>query len=90
MIVSIDESSWWVYILRCNDGSLYCGITSDLDRRLKQHLGEIKGGAKYTLSRRPCTLVYREQAESRSEALKREWKIKKMSKVAKQALLSRL
>jgi len=88
MSVSTGDSDWWVYILKCNDDSLYCGITNNLDKRLKQHLGEIKGGAKYTLSRRPCVLVYREQAESRSDALKREWKIKKMSKAAKEALLS--
>jgi len=81
------ESSWQVYLLMCCDDSLYCGISNDLNKRLKQHCGEIKGGAKYTLSRKPCVLVYQEQAESRSEALKREAEIKKMTRTAKLALV---
>jgi len=79
--------SWLVYLLECCDNSLYCGITNNLEKRLKQHSGEIKGGAKYTLSRKPCVLVYQEQAENRSEALKREAEIKKMTKPAKLALV---
>lgn len=51
--------SWWVYLLRCGDGTLYTGITDDLDRRLAAH--NAGRGAKYTRSRRPVTLVWREE-----------------------------
>ena len=87
MSAIIGDSTWWVYILKCNDGSLYCGITNNLERRLRQHSGSVKGGAKYTLSRRPCVLVYREQADNKSAALRREWEIKKMPKAAKNVLV---
>ena len=88
MIIQDSEKIWWVYLLNCNDGSLYCGITNNLKKRMRQHLGEIKGGAKYTLSRKPCELVYQEKVMNRSEALKRELTIKKMSKTDKQALIA--
>ena len=48
---------WYVYVLLCSDNSFYCGITKDIERRLKQHNGVIKGGAKYTRGRRPCILI---------------------------------
>ena len=82
------QKKWLIYILECIDGSLYCGITNNLEKRLKQHKGEIKGGAKYTRSHWPCKLVYKEKSASRSEALQREVIIKKMSKDEKQALIN--
>ena len=82
------QKNWLIYILECGDGSLYCGITNNLEKRLKQHKGEIKGGAKYTRSHWPCKLVYEEKSTSRSEALQREAIIKKMSKNEKQALIN--
>ena len=82
------QKNWLIYILECGDGSLYCGITNNLEKRLKQHKGEIKGGAKYTRSHWPCKLVYKEKSASRSEALQREIVIKKMSKVEKQTLVN--
>ena len=82
------QNNWLIYILKCEDGSLYCGITNNLEKRLKQHKGEIKGGAKYTRSHWPCKLVYKEKSESRSEALQRESVIKNMSKDEKQALIN--
>ena len=82
------KKKWLIYILECRDGSFYCGITNNLEKRLKQHKGEIKGGAKYTRSHCPCKLVYEEKSASRSEALQREVIIKKMSKVEKQTLIS--
>ncbi|MCS5592415.1 MAG: GIY-YIG nuclease family protein [Gammaproteobacteria bacterium] len=88
MTTSGDDNNWRVYLLKCNDGSLYCGITNNLIRRMRQHSGELKGGAKYTLSRKPCTIVYQEQASSRSDALKRELEIKKMSKMDKEATIA--
>ena len=85
---TITQNNWLIYILECVDGSLYCGITNNLEKRLKQHKGEIKGGAKYTRSHWPCKLVYKEKSASRSEASQRELVIKKMSKVEKQTLIN--
>ena len=82
------QKNWLIYILECGDGSLYCGITNNLEKRLKQHKGEIKGGAKYTRSHWPCKLVYEEKSANQSKALQREVIIKKMSKVEKRTLIS--
>jgi putative endonuclease len=78
--------SWVCYLLRCADDTLYCGITNDLGKRLAAHnAGE---GAKYTRGRIPVAVVYNESCEDKSAALKRELQIKRMSRSAKQALLS--
>ena len=87
-MTDIPTKKWIIYLLECGDKSLYCGITNNLDKRLKQHNGEINGGAKYTRSRKPLTIVYQENAISRGEALKREITIKKMSKKSKENLIS--
>ena len=79
---------WVVYILQCADETFYTGITNDLDKRLQQHNGELKNGAKYTRSRQPVTLVYSESMGSRSEASKREYAIKNLSRPQKQALIA--
>jgi putative endonuclease len=65
-----------VYIVKCSDGTFYTGITNSLERRLRQHNGEIWGGAKYTHSRGPVTLMYVEKYLTRKEAAKREYEIK--------------
>lgn len=83
----LPKSLWQVYLLRCADNTLYCGITNHLDKRLRQHNGEIKGGAKYTQSRRPCELVYQEPCENRQTASQREYAIKQLTKPQKQALI---
>jgi putative endonuclease len=76
---------WYVYILKCNDGTLYTGITNDLGKRVSSHN---KGtGAKYTKTRTPVELVYHEEATNRSEASKREYQIKKLSRIAKENLI---
>lgn len=77
---------WHVYIVLCRDGTLYTGITTDLDRRLAAH-NSAKGGARYTRSRQPVTLVFSEPAESRSAAASREWQIKGMTLAQKRALI---
>ena len=82
------QNNWLIYILECRDGSFYCGITNNIEKRLKQHKGEIIGGAKYTRSHWPCKLVYEEKSASRSQASQREAIIKKMSKDEKQALIN--
>ena len=76
----------YVYILRCYDGSLYTGWTTDLKQRVKAH-NEGKG-AKYTRSRRPVELVYHEEFETKSEALKREVAIKRLSREEKLMLIN--
>jgi putative endonuclease len=86
-MIDIPKKIWTVYLLECSDKTLYCGITNNLDNRLKQHRGERPGGAKYTRSRAPLKLLYQEKSDSRSEALKRELVIKKMSRNAKLELI---
>lgn len=78
------EKKWFVYLLRCGDGSLYCGITDDVQRRLEAHAAG--KGAKYTRGRGPLELVYTEACESHSDALKREIAIKRMNRREKLAL----
>ncbi|MEO0436708.1 MAG: GIY-YIG nuclease family protein [Pseudomonadota bacterium] len=73
-------SPWTVYLLQCVDGTLYTGVTTDLDRRLRQHNGELVGGAHYTRSRRPVRLLWREELEDRSSAQAREAQIKALSR----------
>jgi len=63
-------------MVKCSDGSFYTGITNDLERRISQHNGKTRGGAKYTHSRGPVELVYVEKYSTRKEAAKREWEIK--------------
>ncbi|MDR1272478.1 MAG: GIY-YIG nuclease family protein [Clostridiales Family XIII bacterium] len=75
----------YVYIARCADGTLYTGYTVDISKRAKAH-NEGKG-AKYTKSRRPVKIVYSEEFNSKSEALKREAAIKKLSREEKLALI---
>lgn len=76
-----------VYILRCSDGTLYTGISLDPEKRVREHNGSPKG-AKYTRSRRPVSLVYQERCETKSDALKQEAAIKKLSRIQKEALLT--
>lgn len=85
--IQATPQEWFVYLLRCADNTLYCGITTNLQKRLRQHNGELVGGAKYTKVRQPCELVYSEKSDSRSEASKREAAIKKLSKAAKETLI---
>ena len=81
---------WFVYMVRCADNSLYTGIATDVCRRVGEHNSTGNLAAKYTRARQPVTLVYSEEAESRSEASKREYQIKKMTRTAKQKLIASL
>lgn len=78
---------YFLYMLECSDGTLYTGITTDLERRVDEHNNSVKG-AKYTRARRPVILVYSETLENRSDASKREFSIKKMSRKEKLQLIS--
>ena len=75
------EKQWLVYILECGDGTLYTGITDDLPHRLEMH--RAGKGAKYTRGRSPLTLVFQDSAESYSDALKREYRIKQLPRTEK-------
>lgn len=76
---------WYLYILQCGDGSLYTGITTDVEKRLEAHRSG--KGAKYTRGRLPLELKYREACGTHSDALKRELEIKHLSREEKLALI---
>ena len=76
---------WYLYILRCGDGSLYTGITTDVPRRLEAH--RQGKGAKYTRGRAPLILCYQEKCGTHSEALKRELAVKALTRAEKEALI---
>ena len=78
---------WTVYILRCADGTLYTGVAIDLEARLSAH--RAGKGAKYTRSRLPLRLVYRETRKDRSAALRRELEIKRLTRREKLKLIRR-
>jgi predicted GIY-YIG superfamily endonuclease len=78
---------WLVYLLRCSDGSLYTGITNDLPKRLKAHAAG--KASRYTRSRLPVKLAYREPQKSKSAALKRELAIKRLRRAEKEKLVTK-
>lgn len=79
--------SYFVYILKCSDETLYTGIATDVDRRLEEHNTSPKG-AKYTRVRRPVSLVYTEELEDRSSACRREYAIKQLKREEKLELIN--
>jgi putative endonuclease len=79
--------AWYVYLLNCADNTFYTGITTEPKRRLHEHNHDDKKAAKYTRARRPLSMVYFEQCESRSEAGSREYQIRKLSRAKKQLLV---
>ena len=80
----VKGDNWFLYLLRCCDGSLYTGVTTDVRRRLRQHRDGT--GGSYTRSRRPLRLVYQEAHPDRSSALKREAQVKRLPPAAKRRL----
>lgn len=81
------KDEWYVYMVRCSDNTLYTGIAMDVTRRVEEHNGDNKLGAKYTRTRRPVQLVYQEAVNSRSEAAKREHVIRTLNKIEKERLV---
>ena len=77
---------WSLYILECSDGSFYTGVSTDIDRRLREH--EKGTASRYTRTRRPVALLYREECGSRAASLARECAVKSLSRQAKEALVS--
>jgi len=83
------DDSWFVYLVRCSDGSFYAGVTTDLERRVRQHNGEIVGGANYTRARRPVVLAWYEECENRSVAQQREYSVRRLSGREKRRLAAK-
>jgi putative endonuclease len=86
MIVDDAMARWFVYVLRCRDGSLYTGVSTDVDQRVSTH--NAGRGARYTRPRLPVTVVHVERKRSRSTALKREAAIKALSRAEKLAIIN--
>lgn len=84
-------SSHFIYILKCADGTLYTGYTTDVKKRVAEHNGDTvsdrSSGARYTRSRRPVKLMYTESYATRSEAMQREYAIKQLNRTEKMKLL---
>lgn len=80
------EAVWFLYILGCCDGSFYTGVTTDIDRRLREH--QEGKASRYTRTRRPVVLVYQEKCGTRSQSLARECAVKSLSRQRKEELIS--
>ncbi|MCL6268707.1 GIY-YIG nuclease family protein [Sansalvadorimonas sp. 2012CJ34-2] len=83
-----NQQKWMLYLIRCNDKTLYCGVTTDVRRRFKEHQsGGIKA-ARYLRGRSPLTLAFHTAAGNRSQALKLEYRVKKLTRARKEKLIS--
>jgi len=78
---------WWVYLLRCADDTFYVGVARNLAQRLRQHNGELRGGARYTQGRRPVTIYAARVCPDRRAATQLEWRTKRLPRARKRALL---
>lgn len=83
------SNQWFLYILRCNNGSLYTGITKDIERRFEEHQSQGKKCSKYLRGKAPLTIVYQSSPLSHEEALKQEMCIKRFSKKEKEEFIKR-
>ncbi|MEK7065954.1 MAG: GIY-YIG nuclease family protein [Patescibacteria group bacterium] len=79
---------YYCYILRCSDNSLYCGMTNNLEKRVREHNSSTSKGAKYLRAKKPVQLVYSEQYPDIQAAMKREREVKKLTKAQKEALIT--
>lgn len=79
--------AWYVYIVRCSDRTLYTGVTTDIERRVGEHNGKGRG-ARYTRARQPVTLVWSEVQPDRGAALRREYRIKQLTRKEKKKLIA--
>jgi putative endonuclease len=81
-------SEWYVYMVRCRDGSLYTGIATDVARRFAQHQKGGPAGSKYLKGRGPLTLVFTKNIGDKSQALKMEARVKRLSKIEKERMIA--
>ncbi len=79
---------WHLYLIRCRDGSLYTGIATDVARRFEEHVGPGNKGSKYLRGRGPLKLVYQTAFEDRSRASRAEYRVKRLTKAQKEAIVS--
>ncbi len=84
----ISPPLWWVYLIQTKDNTLYCGITNDVDRRLRQH--ERGQGAKYLRGKLPISLVWSLQVGDKQAAAKVEYRIKRLSRIKKQHIVTNI
>ncbi len=82
------EQQWFVYLVQTDKGMLYTGISTDPKRRLRQHQGELTGGAKALRGKGPLTLVWQQQAPNRSSASRLEYQLKQLKKADKERLIA--
>ena len=82
------ESSWYLYLIRCKDNSLYTGITTDVRRRLQEHQAGGKRSARYLRGKGPLILAFSCPLDNRSEALRTEYAVKQLSKALKEQIIS--
>lgn len=86
-MASKETQDWFVYIVQCNDKTYYTGITNNLEKRIKNH--NLGTASKYTRVRLPVKLVYTENQPNRSEASKREYQLKQLSRIQKEKLIDK-
>ncbi len=86
--ITKQESEWFLYVIRCKDGSLYAGITTDVDRRFEEHRSDPRKGAKYLRGRGPLELVLRRPVGERRLASRVEWHFKRRKKSEKEAMVA--
>lgn len=86
-VMPAGRQGWILYLLECADGTLYCGVTTDMARRLAEHGGELPGGARYTRSRRPVRLLAQARLPDRAAACRAEAGLKKLPRKRKLAAL---
>ena len=79
-LVTKSSAQWWIYLVQCSDSSFYSGITTNLERRVRQHNGTLAGGARYTRARQPVVLVWSAPASNRSEAGQLEARLKRLTR----------
>lgn len=79
--------SWWVYIIRTEDDRLYTGVTTDVDRRFREHCAQGTRSARYLRAHRPRAVVFRQRVGSRSLAQQVEWRLKQLSRAQKEAVI---
>lgn len=79
------KDTWFIYVVLCSDNTLYCGISNDVEKRIKKH--NTKSGAKYTKTRTPVVLVYRKEYGNKSLALKAEYAFKALTRKEKENII---
>lgn len=87
---TVKSEKYFVYMIRCEGDRLYTGITNDVEKRLMQHKGELKGGAKFTKAFKPKKIEKIWKVKNKSEALKMEYRIKQLSRVEKEKLIEKM